>query len=74
VGLRGSPLSFWIPVLVLFPGGSQRRERFGPGTAVDARIRGPAADVVARAPMAGGIGLFDLGLVGAVDGDAIGVV
>ena len=65
---RGSPLSFWIPVLVLFPGGPQRRERLGPGAAIGVRIGGRAAGVTTRALLVGGVDLLDFGSVGAVDG------
>ena len=64
MSVRGSPLSFWIPVLVLFPGDSQRRERLVPG----------AAGVIMCAPVVGGICLLDLGSVSAVDGGSAGLV
>ena len=74
MGLRGSPLSFWIPVLVLFPGGTQRWEGSGPGAAVGACIGGRARGVTARALLVGGVHLLDFGSVGAVGGNAIGLV
>ena len=70
MGLGGSPLSFWIPLLVVFPGGSS----LDPGAAVGVRIGGGAAGAVTRAPAAGGVYLLDLGSVGAVGVDAVGLV
>ncbi len=63
MGLRSSPLSFWIPVLMLFP-----------GAALGARIGGHAVGVITRALLVDGICLLDLGSAGAVDGNAIGMV
>ena len=75
MGLGRSPLSFWIPVLVVFPGSTQRRESLGPGAAVGVRIGGRAAGgVITRALLVGGIRLLDLGSIDAVNGDADGLV
>ena len=61
MGVRSSPLPFWIPVLVLFPGGPQRRERLGPRVAVGVTVgRRVAACAVTSAFPVGGIYPLDL--------------
>ena len=74
MGAGSGPLLFWIPDLVLFPGGTQRRERLGPGVAVVLRLGGLAAGAVTRALVMGGIYLLDLGSIGAVNGNTVGLV
>ena len=74
MGVRGCPLSLWIPVSVLFPGGPQRRKRPVPGTAVGTRMGCRARGVITPALLVGGICLLDLGSVSSVDGRAIGLV
>ena len=74
MGLGGSPISLWIAGLVLFPGGSQRRERLGPGAAIGVRIVGRAGGVTTRALLVGGVDLLNCGSIGAVDAYATGLV
>jgi hypothetical protein len=49
MGARSSPLPFRIPVLVLFPGGPQRRERLGPGVVIAVSVRARAVGAVTGA-------------------------
>jgi hypothetical protein len=73
MGLRSSPLPFWIAVFVLFPGGPQRGESLGPGVTVAASsgvtVGVTVGDRVVRAVTGaspvGGIYLLNLGSVGA---------
>ena len=74
MGLGGSPISLWIAGLVLFPGGSERRERRSPGTTIGLRIDGRAGGATTRALPVGGVDLLNCRSIGAVDAYATGLV